>query len=226
MNGVLPDVPRGKYVRRYAVFLVGMFIMAIGIALTSRAHLGTSPISAPPFVLSLAPGSLSFGTWTVLMHCCFVLIQIALLRRQYQWIQLLQVLVGVMFGAMIDVAMWLTSWADPQAYWLQWVQLFAGAVVLALGVTLQFVPRVLMNAGEGTVAALSQVTGVPIGRMKVLFDSTLVLIGVVLSLILFGELRGVREGTIVLALLVGVIVGALMPYSVRAMRRILGTQPR
>ena len=226
MGKPLPAIPPGKYVRRYAIFLVGILIMSIGIALSTRAHLGTSPISVLPFIGSLVPGGLSFGVLTIIMHTTFVLIQAALLRSKFPPIQYLQIGVGVMFGALLDVAMWLTSWANPTLVVAQWLQLLVGAALLAWGVTIQFAPQVLMNAGEGIVLALAQVTRIPLGRMKVIFDLTLIASGVVLSLILFHELRGVREGTIVLALVVGVIVGWLMPSSDALMRRILGEKPQ
>ena len=49
---------------RILFFLLGMFIMSFGVALSIRSNLGTTPISAPPYVLSLFT-SLSVGTYTI-----------------------------------------------------------------------------------------------------------------------------------------------------------------
>lgn len=210
----VPGAYRGRLVFRYLVFALGMFVMALGIALTVRADLGTTPISTPPYVVSLG-GGVTLGVATIIMHVVFVAAQIALLRRDFEWIQLLQIGVGVGFGVLIDAAMWLTSWFQPEDYWLKWIGVLAGSAVLALGVTLQFLPKVLMNAGEGTVAALARVTGLKIGTMKILFDATLVGIGVLISLGMFGRIEGVREGTLAATILVGFIVGRLMPPMTR-----------
>ena len=66
-----------------------------------------------------------------------------------------------------------------------------------------------MLAGEQTVAVISEVSGAAFGRVKVFFDSSLVVIGVVLSFCLLHGLEGIREGTIVSALSVGAIVRRL-----------------
>ena len=39
--------------KRYLLFLVGLFINALGVSLITKASLGTSPISSIPYVLSL-----------------------------------------------------------------------------------------------------------------------------------------------------------------------------
>ncbi|NCD20283.1 MAG: YitT family protein [Actinobacteria bacterium] len=209
-GGAIPGEYTGRLPFRYLVFALGMFVMAIGIAVTVRAALGTTPISTPPYVVSLG-GGVTLGVATIVMHVAFVTIQIALLRRDFEWIQLLQVLVGVGFGVFIDAAMWLTRWFDPGPYWLQWVGVLVGSAILAFGISLQFVPKVLMNAGEGTVAALAHVTGVRIGTMKIIFDVSLVGIGAVISLAMFGRIEGIREGTLVAMFLVGLIVGRILP---------------
>lgn len=220
----VPGAYRGRLPFRYLVFTAGMFVMAIGIAMTARATLGTTPISTPPYVVSLG-GGITLGVATIVMHVVFVAAQIALLRRDFEWIQLLQVLVGVGFGVFIDAAMWLTRWFEPGPYWLQWVGVLVGSAILALGITVQFLPKVLMNAGEGTVAALARVTGLRIGTMKIIFDVSLVAIGAVISLAMFGRIEGIREGTLVAMFLVGLIVGRLLPPLTRWFSGLMHQEP-
>ena len=220
----VPGAYRGRLPFRYLVFTAGMFVMAIGIAITARATLGTTPISTPPYVVSLG-GGITLGVATIVMHVVFVATQIALLRRDFEWIQLLQVLVGVGFGVFIDAAMWLTRWFEPGPYWLQWAGVLAGSAILALGITVQFLPKVLMNAGEGTVAALARVTGLRIGTMKIIFDVSLVAIGAVISLAMFGRIEGIREGTLVAMFLVGLIVGRLLPPLTRWFSGLMHQEP-
>ena len=223
-GGPIPGAYEGRLGLRYLVFAVGRFVMAIGIAITARAPLGTTPISTPPYVVSLG-GGITLGLATIVMHVGFVALQIALLRREFEWIQLLQVLVGVGFGVFIDAAMVLTGWFRPEAYWLQWVGVLVGSAILALGITVQFLPKVLMNAGEGTVAALAHVTGVRIGTMKIAFDVTLVGIGAVISLAMFGRIEGIREGTLVAMFLVGLIVGRILPPLTQWFARLMHQPP-
>lgn len=74
--------------RRLAFLCAGLVIMAFGVAFSIKAALGTSPISSVPYVTARISG-LSVGTTTIIMNFLFVLIQIAILRRQYEWFQLL-----------------------------------------------------------------------------------------------------------------------------------------
>lgn len=75
--------------KRYGMFFVGLVIMSFGIACSIKAELGTSPVSSLPFVLSqFTP--LSVGIASVLVNATLILLQILLLRRQYDPIQLIQ----------------------------------------------------------------------------------------------------------------------------------------
>jgi uncharacterized membrane protein YczE len=66
----------------------------------------------------------------------------------------------------------------------------------------------IINPGEGLVKTLALKTGWEFGTIKVLFDSTLVLLSVSISFCAFASVRGVREGTIISAILVGCICRA------------------
>ena len=39
--------------KRYVIFLIGLFVNSLGVSLITKASLGTSPISSIPYVLSL-----------------------------------------------------------------------------------------------------------------------------------------------------------------------------
>lgn len=197
---------------RLALFLLGLALMALGVAITTRSALGTPPISTPPYVVSLG-GAISVGAATVIMNVGFVAVQLLLLRRRFPLLQLLQLPTTLVFGGFIDAALALTGWLEPQQYWARWLCVLAACLLVAAGVVLQFLARIVMNAGEGAVAALAQVTGFPVGRVKIAFDTSLVAIGAVISLVMFGAIAGIREGTLASMLLVGWLVGRILPPS-------------
>ncbi|MDJ1370783.1 hypothetical protein C7K25_05300 [Gulosibacter molinativorax] len=196
---------------RYLTFLVGLFVMSIGIALSVYALIGTTPISAIPLVMSYAT-PLSLGFYTVAINVVLFFVQILILRRKFELIQILQIPAAFAFGALCDLSVWLLRGLDGVAegnYLIQVALSVAGSVVLGVGVWLQVTPRVLTLAGDGTAVAIARVTKRPFSSVKILFDSSLVVIAVILSLIFFMELRGVREGTILAAWLVGYVVRLL-----------------
>ena len=191
-----------NYVQRYVVLLIGLTIMAFGVAFSIKADLGTSPISSVPYAVSeFTP--LTVGTATIVMHCVFICIQILLLRRKYQPIQLMQLPVAFFFGYLTDFGMWAVQGITCTSYWQQWIICLIGIFLVALGVSLEVKANVVVLAGEGVVLAICKIFPVKFGTMKVAFDVTLVVIACLLSLIFLGRIQGVREGTVAAAILVG-----------------------
>lgn len=196
-------------VTRYVLLLIGLSIMAFGVAFSIKADLGTSPISSVPYAVS-AFTPLTVGTATIVMHCVFILIQILILRRQYQIIQLMQLPVAFFFGFLTDLGVWAVQGISYSAYWQQWLLCLVGVVLVAVGVSLEVKAGVVVLAGEGVVLAICRkLPKVKFGYMKVGFDVTLVVIACVLSLVFTGRVQGVREGTVAAALLVGLIAKQL-----------------
>ena len=201
----LPD----HFAKRCVVLCAGLAVMALGVAFSIKAGLGTSPISSVPYVLSLIT-PFTVGNVTIAMHCVFILLQILILRTQYQILQLLQLPVAIVFGYLTDGFVWLIQGLGYTAYWQQWIYCAIGIVLVALGVTLEVLAGVVTLAGEGLVLAICQVTPVKFGNMKVAFDVTLVVVACAISLVCTGTLSGVREGTIAAALLVGICSRQMM----------------
>ena len=196
---------QGKYVFRYIVFFIGLSLMALGIALTTLANLGTTPISALPFVASLGFRP-SMGFFTGVMNLGLVALQLAVLRRKFPIEQYLQIPAALMFGSLIDFWMYLVPLPGVMTYSWSLLYLAIGTLVLALGIFVEVSADVVVMAGEGAVLVLSNLLRREFGAVKTAFDTTLVLLAALLSLLLFGQLHGVREGTLISAILVGFIV--------------------
>ena len=185
---------------RYGWFAAGVLLNSFGVALITKAALGTSPISSLPYVLSFR-FPVTLGQFSFVMNMVFILAQVLLLRRQFQPIQFLQIAVNAAFSFSIDVSMDLLSWLEPDTLPVQLLALAAGCAVLAFGISIEVAPNVLMVPGEGIVQAIAAVTGWRFGSVKAGFDAALVL-----SLLFFHRLQGLGAGTILSALAVGRIV--------------------
>lgn len=196
---------------RIAVLAMALFVMAIGVALCVRSSMGITPISCPPFVLSLgfAP---TIGTFTIAMHGFFILLQIILLRSDFKKTQLLQIFVAIAFGLFVDLAMELTAWIDVTSYISRLSLLLLSCMVIAAGVVAQVKSRSIYVPGEGVMLAIAHVTGLPFNKIKICFDCGLLLTGAIISLVLFGEFRGIAEGSVISAIMVGVFVGIIKPH--------------
>ena len=190
--------------KRYLLFLVGLFINALGVSLVTKASLGTSPISSIPYVLSLK-FPLTLGNFTIIFSILLILLQILILRKNFKMENILQIPVSIAFGYFIDLTMYMFFWVNPQNYAIKLIALLAGCIVLGVGVYMEVLADVVMLPGESFVRAIVQTWNTNFGTTKILFDSSMTMIAGVLSVIFFGKLNGVREGTIIAALLVGFI---------------------
>lgn len=191
--------------KRYLVFIIGVIINSFGIAFITKAALGTSPISSLPCVLSLK-FTPTLGEFTFIMNMLFIIIQIILLRKNFQIIQLLQILVNIVFSLFIDISMNMLYFLNPQTFITKGIFLFLGCAILAFGITLEVLPKVIMVPGEGIVSAISTVTKKEFGTIKVIFDVTLMSSATILSFLFFRGMNGIGIGTIISAVLVGLIV--------------------
>ena len=190
--------------KRYIVFLIGLFINSLGVSLITKANLGTSPISSIPYVLSLN-FPFTLGQFTIAFSLLLILIQLIILRRNFKAEHLLQIPISILFGYFIDLTMVMLFFVNPKTYLSSVVYLLIGCVILGFGVYTEVLANVAMLPGESFVRAVSSTWKTEFGSTKVAFDVSLTVIAAVLSLLFAHRLDGVREGTIIAALLVGFI---------------------
>lgn len=183
-------------------FFIGTAVNAFGITLITKAYLGTSPISSLPFVLSLGLPP-SFGTLTFLFNMLFLAGQIFLLKKDFPRFQFLQIPTTVLFSMLIDFFMSLFQDFRPSNYIFSLLLLILGCMVMALGITLSVSASLILTPGNAFVQAISQRIRKPYGTVEIYFDSILTLLAVIASFVLFGRFRGVREGSVISAFLVG-----------------------
>lgn len=196
-----------ELLKRYALFVLSLFVCAFGIALTRHSDLGMSPITSVPNIFSCKYTFLSMGVWLVLWHCLLILGQILILKHDFQPIQFLQLPLSFLFGAFTDFGLWCVSFIPVPNYFVKLCLVFCGVFVLACGVSLAVIANVILNCGEAFVKAIADKTGKNFGDLKVAFDVSCVAISVILSLFFFhGTIIGTRKGTVITALCTGFVV--------------------
>lgn len=217
----MPTVPRQTPVgssRRFAhlslrllLLLIGMFTAALGVVLTTVADLGTTPISTVPYVFTVLTGY-SFGTTTFFVNIFLVAGQVLLLRRRFSLWNLLQIPTVLIFGICIDLAMAIVSPHAPAGWWTGLLMSISGNFVLALGIVMQIRSKTIVQPGEGFVLAAAAVTRKSFGSVKIVNDVTLSLIAAGIGFVCAGELIGVREGTVLSAVLVGLFAKLIVKF--------------
>lgn len=193
--------------------LISLFIMTLGVAVSVRSNVGSSVISSLPMSFSLAGAdgfvpALSIGDYTNLMNAIFVGLQILILRRSFEPVQLFQLVIGFLFGALIDLNMWLTSFLVCDTVAMQAMAALAGSSVLAVGISLEIRCGSVTMPGEGIQVAVCRVTGAPFPKVKIIIDTTLVLLAVASCYVFWGEWKWnvIGPGTLFAMIYVGWMV--------------------
>ena len=195
---------RRSILKRTLLLCIALGVMAVGVALSIKADLGTSPISSVPYVVSLM-SEMSVGTATILINAILLVGEILIMRRQFQPIQLLQLAVVTLFGWRIDLCLWGLDGLTYADYGQQWMICIAGIIILGIGVSLEVTANLIPLPGEGLILSICTVLPIKFGNMKVITDVSLVRVAVLLSFAFLSGLYGVREGTIAAAICVGLV---------------------
>ncbi len=200
-----------ELIKRYIFLLAGLFASGLGVSFITKTGLGTSPITSIPYTLSLG-FTPTVGMFTLVFNIFLIILQVILLRRNFQLQNLLQLPIIALFSFFIDLTMSLLGFMQPETYAMKVVSLIVGCLILGFGVFMEMVANVAMLPGEATVRAVSDVFSTDFGKTKIAFDSSMTIIAAILSFIMFKHLDGVREGTIVAAILVGFIARLFKKY--------------
>lgn len=192
--------------KRILIYILGLFSMAMGVSFSIKSDLGVSPVNSIPYVVSLIIG-VEQGVCVATVFCGFIFLQFLLLRRKFRVQNLLQIIASSIFGYFVTVTNYLTRDLPPYSgYLMQLVYLGTSLVFVAVGVALYIKPNLIPLPGEGVMQALVDQFGIRFPNAKTGFDSFVVVVAALLSVLFFHELRGVREGTIIAAVAVGQLI--------------------
>ncbi|MDE7412492.1 MAG: hypothetical protein K2N05_01700 [Muribaculaceae bacterium] len=206
------------FVWQHFWLLVSMYFMTFGVALCVRSNLGSGVISSIPMSFSLAgeaglaPGW-TIGGYTNIMNVILVAAQILVLRRRFDPVQLFQLIIGFVFGFLLDINMIVTSYFSYDSLIKQIVAQLAGASVLGAAVAMEIRCGSVTMPGEGIQVAIAQVTGRPFPIVKICVDTTLVILAVISGYCFFGvwPVTVVGPGTLFAMFYVGYVVKLVNP---------------
>lgn len=200
-----------KKFNRYWIYLLSLFIISLGASLSIKANLGTSPLICLPYVSSLIT-KLTVGEVMFVFTLIFIIIQVALLRGDFEKRQYLQLVIGTIFSFFVDFSLMLVDFINPVGYVSQMALLLFSCLVVAFGVLLEIQTEIVYLPADGVIVAISKVLKKEFSTVKPFVDSSMVIIATVLSVVFLGYLAGVREGTIISAIIIGPIVRLLKTH--------------
>jgi len=194
-----------QFVIRVAIYCFALFLMAVGVALSVNSNLGVSPVNSLPYVVSQIIG-VQMGSCVTAIFCFYILLQIIILRREFNIINLLQIVFSTIFGYFVDFAKMLVGDFAIPTYAGQLTMLAISIVLIALGVLLYMDVQLVPMPMEGLSSCIAKKLNKPFPTMKTVIDCVVVLTGVVLCFVFLGKLDGIREGTIITAVVTGKLI--------------------
>ena len=209
-----------KTVVKIIQYIGGLLLIALGINISKLTHLGISPVSAIPRAGELIWG-VTLGAATIALHVICLAIQIMILRKRFKPVNILQIVVSLAFGYLIDLTgtdpaalgHLLYGVPEPQTYAARLVFLVLSVILIGLGVYIYMKPGWVPMAADGLSRTIAEVSGKPFGNCKTMVDTILALTAAMLQVLFLGGLSSftgsrvvVREGTVIAALFVGQVV--------------------
>ncbi len=204
-----------RFLYRILLYALGLLFLAFSVAFAINSDLGISPVNSFPYVISLASGA-KLGTCVICVFACYILLQFALLGRRFRWYQIFQLAFSTLFGYFADFAKWVLGDFRLPTYAGQLGMLVISIALISIGISLYVDTKLIPMPSEGLTLAFSDFFHIKFHNMKIIQDCVTVALAVLLSFLFLHKLAGVREGTVISALLVGKGV-ALMQRWIRPM---------
>lgn len=195
----------------YAIATVGLFLVAFGVALSIVANLGTAPLSCPACIMTGTWG-LTVGNWNILVNMVYLLVQVAILRKNFKIKYLMQIPASLIFGYLIDLSLACIQWLHPVTFLSKFGLLLLACLVTAFGVSVEVMARAWMLSAEMTVYAIVKTSGRQFSSVKVAMDSSVVAVSVVLALLMYGNPFGSGEFTGLVDWLSGAMEGVVTGF--------------
>ena len=201
---------KNKWIARVVAYAIGLLILAFGVAFSVNSNLGVSPANSFPYVVSLILNT-KMGNCVTVIFICYILLQILILKKDFQWINLSQILFSTLFGKFVDFAkMVLGGFCIPT---------YAGRLLmLAIGISMYMGAKLVNMPTEGLASAIAaKLPNKEFHQTKVMVDCASVGTALILSVCFLGGLQGIREGTIISA----IVIGKVIPYANKVTKPIL-----
>lgn len=180
--------------------------MSLGVGLSIKSGLGVTPISSIPYSLTLASG-VNIGITTIIFNAILVFLQIPILKKRFKAKRLLQLINTVMFGYFTDLSLWILSSMPGLPLDVNFTLLIVSMFLIAVGILIYMPANIAPLPGEGVVEAISLAYNKRFSKVKVCFDTSMVVLSLIICGLFTSDIFGsVNIGTILAAIFIGIII--------------------
>lgn len=195
------------------VYALSLLILSLSVAMLTAADFGVSMIVAPSYILSLRFPTLTIGQWEYVLQTVLLVI-FCLLMRQIKWTYFTAFLTGVIYGTLLDLWRAVIPLFDPavtppgsMAMPVRIVLFLLGVPMTSLAVALVFRVYLYPQMCDFFVKGVAIRFSLDQTKTKRIFDAACLAISCGMTLVLFGEFRGIGVGTVIITLVNGLLIG-------------------
>ncbi len=199
---------RDAWGRRVFIYLAGLLTLAIGVSLSTVTGLGISPLNVLAYVISHI-FEIKMGYATMAIFAVYIVIEMAVKGKHFRPFDLLQFVCAILFGYFVNWTKALISDIALSSYLMKLICTGISTFFIALGTTLYVSAKIVPQAPEGLIMAICDRWNGKFANVKLAFDVVSVSISAAVALVFTGSIIGIREGTLIMAVFVGVVVKIL-----------------
>ena len=182
-------------------------MLALGLALNTKADLGVSPIISVPYSISQITGY-NFGDLTFVVYALFVVVQIVihlnLKKNKKIMSDLLQLPLSLIFTRLLNI--FSTYIPTAQNLGIRFIVLTLAIICTGVGAAMSLSMQLVPNPGDGIVQSLAEGFNKSVGLTKNLFDCFNLCITLCISIFIAHQIVGVGIGTLIAVLGVGRVI--------------------
>ncbi|MBM7553034.1 YczE/YyaS/YitT family protein [Thalassobacillus pellis] len=188
--------------KSFLIYFLGISVLTLGIALTIQSRLGTSPFDALLVGLYRTFG-LTIGSWEIVVGSAMVLLNAAALKARPEFSA---ILTSIITGIGIDLWLFLLGdWLIPNHLLGQTLLVLLGIFLGGTGIAIYLESNFAPNPMDRSMVILTDKTNWS-------FSKSRAIISIVLVIIAFFFNGAIGVGTLLNALITGVIIQWVRPY--------------
>lgn len=196
-------IDTGSLTRRWITYIIGIYILTLGVSLAIRAGIGISPQSSLTRTMTLVYAPLSQGTYNFILELFMLLLTYLVLPRDFTLKNFASLIPAFVLAAFLDLNLMLTKAIGFDAYSMKFGMLVFADALLALGLFMMIRANLVLMPIDMFVNTIFKRAGWKWGNIKTTFDCTLLVVSAAIGLAFLGEPKFIREGTILNAILIG-----------------------
>lgn len=194
----------------YIIFII---ILSFSVAMASAADFGLSMIVAPAYILCLKFPVLTFGQAEYVVQG-ILFIAMCIMIRKIKPILLVSFATGIIYGAFLDLWRIIVPILNPNVtppgemhMPIRIVMFVGSSLITALAVALCFRTYIYPQVYDLFVKILYTHYKLDPNKCKICFDICCLAVSLIMTLALFGSIKGIGVGTVILALCNGILIG-------------------